>query len=317
MTRLLPAFASLCLAAFATTAIAQETVSFTDDRGRVVDVPASPQRIVTLDDLRLTVPLLELGVIPVGSHGREGSPNYIRAAKLVTGQDFDNTDISYLGSEISAEAVLATDPDLIIVYAGRDEQLEQLESIAPTIVLDPEADDYMGIYEKLADLTNREAELERLRTRYDAQVAQLRGLVDTGSITVSVISAAEGQVTVPHTFGSLGIALRDAGFAHPAIVDTLEPGTETKISGEQLALIDGDLIIDSYRSDRGETPADAIERMEAVFPQYCQVLWACENGQYAILPREELYAISFQGLTASIYALTALTSARELTLRAD
>jgi iron complex transport system substrate-binding protein len=312
MLKLLPAVLLAC----ATTAVlAQETVSFTDDRGRTVEIPADPQRIVSLDDLRLTVPLLEMGVVPVGSHGRDGEPPYIRAAKLVAGQDFDTTDIAFLGSEISAEAVLTTEPDLIIVYGGRDEQLAQLEAIAPTVVLDPEVSDYMGIYETLADLANREGELARLQRRYDAQIAQLKSLVDPASISISVITAAEGQVTAPHTFGSLGIALRDAGFARPEFFDTLEPGTEAKLSGEQLALIDADLIIDSYRSDRGETPADAMARMEEVNAEYCAALWACDNGQYAILPREELYAISFQGLTASVYALTALVSARELTLQ--
>lgn len=297
-------------------AMAQETRSFTDDRGRIVDVPSDPQRIVSLDDLRLTVPLLELGVMPIASHGRESDAGpYIRAAKLVTGIDFDNSDIAFVGSDINAEAVLNAEPDLIIVYGGRDQLLGQLEQIAPTVVLDPMADDYMGVYEKLADLTNTEDTLARLQTRYEAQLAQLRALVDTGAITVSVITAAEGTMTVPHTFGSLGIAVRDAGFKVPALMDELDVGTEIKLSAERIDEIDADLVIDSYRSDRGEGPEAADERMREVFPQYCDALWACRNGQYVRVPREEFYAISYYGLSASIYTLTALISAQDFARR--
>ena len=296
--------------------MAQETLTFVDDRGREVDVPADPQRIVSLDDLRLTVPLLELGVVPVASHGREGDAGpYIRAAKLVTGIDFDNSDIEFVGSDISAEAVLNVEPDLIVVYGGRDELLDQLEMIAPTVVLDPTADDYMGVYQKLAELTNTEDTLARLQMRYEAQLDQLRALIDTSAITVSVITASEGAMTVPHTFGSLGIAVRDAGFRVPALMDSLDLGTEIQLSAERIDEIDADLVIDSYRSDRGETPEAADERMREVFPQYCEALWACRNGQFVRLPREEFYAISYYGLTASIYTLTALISAQEFTLR--
>jgi len=46
----------------------QETRSFTDDAGRTVEIPTQPLRIVSLQDLAITVPLLELGVTPIGSH---------------------------------------------------------------------------------------------------------------------------------------------------------------------------------------------------------------------------------------------------------
>lgn len=307
---------ALFVAFLPTVTMGQETRTFVDDRGREVDIPADPQRIVSLDDLRLTVPLLELGVVPVASHGREGDAEpYIRAAKLATGIDFDNSDIEFVGSDISAEAVLNVEPDLIVVYGGRDELLDQLEMIAPTIVLDPTANDYMGIYEKLAEITNTQDTLARLNARYEAQLTQLRALVDTSEITVSVITASEGAMTVPHTFGSLGIAVRDAGFRVPALMDTLDVGTEIKLSAERINEVDADLIIDSYRSDRGEGPEAADERMREVFPQYCDALWACRKGQYVRVPREEFYAISYYGLTASIYTLTALISAQEFTLR--
>lgn len=55
---------------------------FTDDLGRKVTVPAHPKRIVSLHDLDITIPLIELGVPPVASHGRtrpDGSHHFDQA----------------------------------------------------------------------------------------------------------------------------------------------------------------------------------------------------------------------------------------------
>ena len=60
----------LLLAAGVTSAAEGQTHTFTDDLGRVVTVPLHPQRIVSMHDLDITIPLIELGVPPVASHGR-------------------------------------------------------------------------------------------------------------------------------------------------------------------------------------------------------------------------------------------------------
>ena len=61
---------SLLLLVGCTVQAAVPVQSFTDDLGRVVTVPRHPQRIVSLHDLDITIPLIELGVPPVASHGR-------------------------------------------------------------------------------------------------------------------------------------------------------------------------------------------------------------------------------------------------------
>ena len=75
-------FMGIVIALLATPGFAQETRSFTDDAGRVVEIPLHPQRIVSLQDLFFTIPLIELGAPPVGSHGRveeDGTP-YLRSS---------------------------------------------------------------------------------------------------------------------------------------------------------------------------------------------------------------------------------------------
>lgn len=46
---------------------AEPTQIFTDDLGRRVVVPRHPQRIVSLHDLDITIPLIELGVPPAAT----------------------------------------------------------------------------------------------------------------------------------------------------------------------------------------------------------------------------------------------------------
>ncbi|STR47466.1 iron compound-binding protein of ABC transporter family [Klebsiella oxytoca] len=108
-------FVSL-LVLLAGVASAADTQTFTDDLGRTVTVPRHPQRIVSMHDLDITIPLIELGVPPVASHGRtrpDGS-HFLRASAQLTGVDFDNSAIRFIGTaDIDLEAVAAgeTGPD--------------------------------------------------------------------------------------------------------------------------------------------------------------------------------------------------------------
>jgi iron complex transport system substrate-binding protein len=130
------------------------TRTFTDDLGRTVTVPLHPQRIVSLHDLDITIPLIELGVPPVASHGRtrpDGS-HTLRSSAMLTGVDFDNSQIAFIGTAtIDIEAVAAAKPDLIITEPSRNTPVEQLEKIAPTVSIDHLDGGAPRIYSKLAD----------------------------------------------------------------------------------------------------------------------------------------------------------------------
>ena len=107
---------SLLVAALSFSAAAQDTRTIIDDAGRSVEIPANPQRIVSLHDLYFSVPLIELGVLPAASHGRmvvEGQP-FMRSAKMMTGVDFDNSPIAFLGTgtDIDPEIIAAIEAGL-------------------------------------------------------------------------------------------------------------------------------------------------------------------------------------------------------------
>ena len=114
MPRLALTAALLLAASLLQPAFAQETRFYTDDAGRTVEVPVRPERIVTLHDSSLTVPLVELGILPVGAFGRDGeSGPYMRGAATLTGVTFENSDIVNVGgSPADLEAIAALEPDL-------------------------------------------------------------------------------------------------------------------------------------------------------------------------------------------------------------
>ncbi|RVT85409.1 ABC transporter substrate-binding protein [Rhodobacteraceae bacterium CCMM004] len=312
------AFAAALVAALP--AAADETRTVTDDLGRTVEVPAEPQRIAVLHDKNLATPLIELGVIPVGSHGRttaEGAP-FIRGAIRVTGYDFDNSDIAYLGgSPADVEAVASAAPDLILTSTWQTADVAQLAAIAPTVVIDTTARQTIDVFPLLAEVTGTQDVLDRLQTRYAAQIAQLRSLVPTEEITVAVMQGVDGAIYVQHTYSALGKVLRDAGFAFPPAVDAIPEGTAESWSAERLPELDADIVFLTYRNDAGQTPADAVAAMEAVLPSFCDVLHACREGQIVILPRDEATSASYDALMALGLVVLAATTSDEIVRRTE
>jgi len=294
-------------------ALAQETRSFTDDTGRSVDIPTRPLRIVSLQDLVLTVPLLELGVTPVGSHGRttaEGTP-FIRSSAVLTGIDFNNSEIKFVGNlPADVEAIAALQPDLILTTPWQTAPVEQLQAIAPTLVLDDNVRDVLGMHDVLADITGTTDRLAVLKARYAGQIAQIKRLIDTGSITVSVIQANDGHLYIEHTYGALGKVLRDAGFKFPAAVEAIPAGQSAEFSAESLPEFDADFIFGTYRTDTLETPANTTAALETALPQFCSFLHACREGQFIVIPREEASAASYYGLGVLSYMLISNISGR-------
>lgn len=292
-----------------------QTQIFTDDLGRAVTVPLHPQRIVSMHDLDITIPLIELGVPPVASHGRtrpDGS-HFLRSSAQLTGIDFDNSAIQFIGTaDIDLEAVAAAKPDLIITEPSRHVSVEQLQKIAPTVSIDHLQGSAPRIYSKLAQLTGSEARLAILERRYQAQIAQLKAMVDTQHISVSVIQANNGKVTVHHSYHALGRVLRDAGFRFPPLIDKIPDGQRIDVSAEQLPELDADFVFATWRSDTGGKPQDELQAMEAVMPGWCDFMRACRTGRYILLPREEVISNSFAALSLMVAQVQSHTAGRPL-----
>lgn len=291
-------FSMLLLVGFAVSA-AEPTQVFTDDLNRKVVVPVHPKRIVSLHDLDITIPLIELGVPPVASHGRtrpDGS-HFLRSSGMLTGVDFDNSDIKFIGTaDIDIEAIAAAKPDLIVTEPTRNTPVEQLAKIAPTVSIDHLDGGAPEIYRKLAQLTGTQARLKVLERRYQEQIKALKATIDTRKITVSVIQANQGKINAMHSYHSLGRVLRDAGFKFPPLIESIPEGGRIDVSAERLPELDADFVFATWRGDTGGKPQDELAAMEAVMPGWCQFLTACRSGHYVLISREEAISNSFASL---------------------
>ncbi len=278
---------------------AQDTRTFQDDTGRTVIIPSSPLRIASLHDIDVTIPLIELGITPIASHGRvgvDGKP-YLRSGAILTGVDFGNSGMAFLGAvDIDLEALAEQKPDLIITAAGRPTPIATLEKIAPTVVIDPTRFGTAHAYRKLAELTGTENKLAILDQRYRAGIEELKTAIDTGNISVSVIQPLNGKINIYHTYRALGQVLRDAGFKFPKIIDDIPEGGRIEVSGERLPDVDADFIFDPYRSDTGGTSKQEIDAMEKVVPDFCSFLKACIAGHYIMVSREEAISNSYAAM---------------------
>lgn len=296
-----PIAAIAILAMAASPALAQQTETFTDGTGTEVTVPAQPQRVVSLHDTSLTVALLELGIVPVGSHGRtpENAEPHIRSGKLITGYDFDNSTIEFVGNlPADVEAVAALEPDLILTTDWQTADVGQLRSIAPTYVFPISTMDDFDVYRTIAEVTGTTDVLDKLDARYQAQIDMIDALVDPEDITVSVIQASSGELHVWNTYGSLGKVLRDAGFAFPAAINAIEGNERQIFSGEAYPQFDADFIFVTYAAERGESPASARAALDDVLAGWCEVMHACRNGQIVYVPREIASSATYDSLTA-------------------
>lgn len=292
---------------------AQETRQVTDDLGRSVDVPLHPERIASLHDTSITVALLELGVVPVGSHGRTNKEGdaHIRSGKLMAGMDFDNSDIAFLGNlPADIEKIAAVKPDLILTTTWQTADVDQLAAIAPTYVFDLSKSEDFEIYAKIAELVGKEDTLRHFDTRYQSQLQQIRDTVDVEHTKVSIIQGYKGELLVWHTYGSLGKVLRDVGFTFPEIVNSISGGERQSFSGEYLPQFDADIIFITYRPQRGESPQSAADEMAKILPSWCDALTACKNGNIVYLPRSETTAATYDSLGMMAYTIISQIAGR-------
>ena len=121
--------------------------------------------------------------------------------------------------------------------------------------------------------------------------------MDTQKITVSVIQANNGKITVHHSYHALGRVLRDAGFRFPALIEHIPDGERIDVSAEQLPDLDADFVFATWRSDTGVKPQDERAEMEKVLPGWCDFMLACRSGHYVLLPREEVISNSYAALS--------------------
>lgn len=270
---------------------AQETHAVTVENG-TFDIPAAPERIVALNDQILTLPLIELGAPVIGSAGRldaEGNA-FMRGGMDTLGVDFANTDVDFVGlyNDLDVEAIAALEPDLIVGGPYTDPQVvEQLQSVAPTLVVDNAALGLIETLRTLAHISGRAPTFEARYERYLDNVARTKAFIGAPSdltATLTFMFPAGEELWVYRTgLGAISQVLSDLGLSQPEAVASLD-AAQSSWSPELIQQLDADFIFGFYRQQPDATPEAVRAAYETFAPGWCEALAACRNGQFILLP---------------------------------
>jgi iron complex transport system substrate-binding protein len=188
-------------------------------------VPLDPQRIVTMQDQNALLPLLELGVRPVGSAGHvlEDDSTVFRRT-----QGYDTGGIAFVGSyrgPADREAVAALAPDLIVVTPFPEEFADQLAPIAPTVTIDMFEQPLSAALMQFADLVGETDRAEELQAEFDAKAAETRDalgdrLAET-TVSVVIYDEAGDRFYAVNEVQAWQMLFDALGFPRPAVEEAL------------------------------------------------------------------------------------------------
>lgn len=239
-----------------TSAAGDATREFVDARERHVEVPAHPQRVVTLSEPTLDG-ALALGVEPVGAvtgRGQTGTPAYLGDAAA---------DIMLLGTLASPnyEQIAAVDPDLILVDGtaiNDDAVLHSLSQIAPTVWLSAAGDDWQTAFAALGDVLNREERADDVLADYERRVAAIAaGLGPNRDATVSIVRwGLVGPAMILEELPASRV-VADVGLRRPPAQARSGLGHSEPVPLELLDSIDADWMFFGSLGTIGTAPAES------------------------------------------------------------
>ena len=172
----------------AATAAAEWPRVFENADGTTTEIPAQPERILSTA-VSVTGTLLAIDAPVVASGSQVGGVWFDQWADIAEERDVANL---WSVGEFDLEAVMANEPDLIVVAtSGRDaltDQVADLQSIAPTIVVDYGAQTWQDLAVELGEATGLESEAEATIADFDALVSETADAITVPDGTANVIS---------------------------------------------------------------------------------------------------------------------------------
>lgn len=150
-------------------AVEGTVMTFTDDLGNTIELEAYPQAIVSLSPSTTEI----LFAVGAGQQvvGREEFSLYPEAAVTVPS-------VGSMWGDLPSEAILALEPDLIVVAEIiTPEQVQALQGLGLQVYWQANPDDFAGLFENLAEiaaLTGHQAEAETLIAGLEARVSAVQ-----------------------------------------------------------------------------------------------------------------------------------------------
>ena len=225
-----------------------------------VEIPANPQRIVDVSGSSEELVLLGhtvVGTANVDSYDTENVPAYMKEqlgdAKVVGHSMMETMDI---------EAILACEPDLIIMSTRQEQIYDELKEIAPTVMLEDQSNDWEDKLEDVAELFGQEEEAEAWLDAYYAKAEKLGKEIKSANgedTTYLTVLASSGSFMV-FSEGGIGTVLKDdMKLPQPANMPEQDSITLPTVTMEGLSEIDADhIIVIATESDKADLEASSV-----------------------------------------------------------
>ncbi|XTR37251.1 iron-hydroxamate ABC transporter substrate-binding protein [Paraclostridium tenue] len=249
-----------------------------------VEIPKNPKRIVDISGS--SEELMILGHKPVGtanvdSYETDKLPKYIekdlKDAKIVGHSMMDTMDI---------EAILSTNPDLIIMSQRQEKIYDQLKEIAPVVMMKDYANDWKDKLVDVSKLFDQEEEAKKWIKNYDEKAEKLgkEVIAKKGEKTYLTVLASQGQFMVFSDAGLGTVVNDDMKLARPKNMPKQDSITLPMVSMEGLTKIDADhIIVIATDSDKKD-----LEK-STVWPQ----IRAVKEGNVTMLDATPYFAQSY------------------------
>lgn len=207
---------------------------------------ASTDRVAVLDGDRVLEAVVALGVQPVAAVKPPLTGNY---SKVVADTlDAEPQNLAGAEGEVDYEALLAAQPDLVIMHVLSDadrEVYDRASEIAPTVAITYTEVGWRDTLTQVAGALDRTAQADELLAAYDAALAKADDAAGADGKTLSVVRVRSDQVRYMTRDGSFAWSvLKDLGYTAPA---TQEAGgtekTTVTVSLENVDLLVADRVL--------------------------------------------------------------------------
>lgn len=218
-----------------------------------VEIPVNPKRIVDISGS--SEELLILGHVPVATANTDPYKtnefaDYIKdklaSAKIVGFSMSDTMDI---------EAILGTDPDLIIMSERQEKIYEQLKNIAPVVMIKNYHNDWKSQLKDISIIFGQEKDAEKWLAEYDkkAQATAKEITEKNGKRTYLSLLASGGKFYIFSDAGIGAMLYNDMKLDKPANMPKQENISLPVVTMEGLSQIDADeIIVISTEADKKE-----------------------------------------------------------------
>lgn len=283
--------------------IDEDSVSFTDARGKDISLDKNPERVVVIYNSLLDVWMQNGGDI-VGrieeSAGQEPIPG-IEDAEIV----------GKLGS-ISVEKILALEPDLVIAMGGQESQMEAADSLEnnniPVLVAEYNTkDDYFKLGRLFTALNDREDLYEKNVLEIEKGIEEIIEKVPKDKEKkVLLMVASTKSITARGSETTVGEMLHDLHTRN--IADDSDDALSSKnFSMEKIIEEDPDYIFVQTTGSDMEKVMDRLKEDVESNPAWA-TLSAVKNDRYIILAKDlywykpnNRYIEAYEGLAEMIY----------------